>query len=170
MRRLVTFAFLGAGALATLLASCGRGPAEPSARIYRHALDEAPTSLDPVHAATIYSNYVIRIAYDTLYAYKYLARPYELQPNLAASMAEVSGDGLTYTIPIKHGVMFGGDSDNVISLGAVHTRHALDGEVVALGGTAGESDLARTGADELSHLGTSVLDMPYYNPATGNWE
>ena len=78
-------------------------------RVYRHSLDEAPTSLDPVHAATVYANYVIRIAYDTLYDYKYLARPYALQPNLAAAMPEISADGLVYTIPIKHGVHFVND-------------------------------------------------------------
>jgi ABC-type dipeptide/oligopeptide/nickel transport system permease component/ABC-type transport system substrate-binding protein len=96
---------LGTAALATL-ASCGGGPETAPLRVYRHSLDEAPTSLDPVHAATVYSNYVIRAAYDTLYAYEYLARPYELEPNLAAAMPEISPDGLVYTIPIKQGVRF----------------------------------------------------------------
>jgi len=96
---------LGTAALATL-ASCGGGPDTAPLRVYRHSLDEAPTSLDPVHAATVYSNYVIRATYDTLYAYEYLARPYELEPNLAAAMPEISPDGLVYTIPIKQGVRF----------------------------------------------------------------
>jgi ABC-type transport system substrate-binding protein len=98
-------AVLGAAALVTL-AHCGRAPDTAPTRVYRHSLDEAPTSLDPVHAATVYSNYVIRVAYDTLYAYKYLARPYELEPNLAAAMPDVSPDGLVYTIPLKQGVRF----------------------------------------------------------------
>jgi ABC-type transport system substrate-binding protein len=93
--------------VAVALAYCGRHSGDDqAARVYRHSLDEAPTSLDPVHAATIYSNYVIRAAYDTLYRYEYLARPYQLAPNLAAAMPEISSDGLVYTIPIRHGVRF----------------------------------------------------------------
>src|SRR5580765_1840525 len=104
----MSFYLVGALVTVALLstATCSRAPEQAHARIYRHSLDEAPTSLDPVHAATIYSNYVIRVAYDTLYAYKYLARPYELETNLAASMPAISPDGLIYTIPIKHGVLF----------------------------------------------------------------
>jgi ABC-type transport system substrate-binding protein len=86
--------------------AAGAGETRAAPRIYRHSLDEAPTNLDPVHAATVYANYVIRIAYDTLYAYKYLARPYELTPNLAAAMPEVSDDGLVYTIRLKSGARF----------------------------------------------------------------
>jgi ABC-type transport system substrate-binding protein len=44
--------------------------------------------------------------YDTLYRYKYLARPYQLQPNLAMAMPEVSDDGLRLTIRIRKGVFF----------------------------------------------------------------
>jgi len=105
MRKLLLLAVLGIGVIVALV-SCGRHQETAQRRVYRHSLDEAPTSLDPVHAATVYSNYVIRVAYDTLYEYKYLARPYELEPNLAAVMPEISPDGLVYTIPIKHGVRF----------------------------------------------------------------
>jgi ABC-type transport system substrate-binding protein len=105
LRTPLLLAALGAAALA-IFASCGRDPDTAPLRVYRHSLDEAPTSLDPVHAATVYSNYVIRAAYDTLYAYEYLARPYELEPNLAAAMPEVSPDGLAYTISLKRGVRF----------------------------------------------------------------
>ena len=74
--------------------------------MYRHSLDGAPTNLDPLQAATIYSNFIALNAYDTLFSYKYLARPYELKPNLAAAMPEISDDGLVYTIHIKPGVRF----------------------------------------------------------------
>lgn len=86
-------------------AGCGDDGGD-AAEVYRHSLDEAPSTLDPVHAATTYASFVVVNAYDTLYSYKYLARPYELKPNLAASMPEVSEDGLTYTIPIRRGVHF----------------------------------------------------------------
>ncbi len=69
-------------------------------------MDGAPTSLDPVHASTIYANFLVVNLYDTLYRYQYLARPYQLAPNLAESLPEVSADGLIYTIRIKPGVRF----------------------------------------------------------------
>ena len=95
-----------------MLGGCGQPPATDSgtpAKIYRHAMDGAPGSLDPAQAASIYALYVVVNLYDTLYRYKYLARPYQLQPNLAAAMPEVSEDGLTVTIRIKKGVYFSDD-------------------------------------------------------------
>jgi len=95
-----------------LLGGCGQPPATDSgtpAKIYRHAMDGAPGSLDPAQAASIYALYVVVNLYDTLYRYKYLARPYQLQPNLAAAMPEVSENGLTVTIRIKKGVYFSDD-------------------------------------------------------------
>jgi len=69
-------------------------------------MDGSPTNLDPVQGSTLYTDFVIKNIYDTLYSYKYLKRPYELKPNLAVAMPEVSPDGLTYTIRIKQGVEF----------------------------------------------------------------
>jgi oligopeptide transport system substrate-binding protein len=85
------------------------GHLEGPAKIYRHSLDGAPSSLDPVNAATLYANHVVINIYDTLYRYKYLARPYEIVPNLAVAMPEVSEDGLIYTIKIKKGVFYTDD-------------------------------------------------------------
>lgn len=78
----------------------------PGKKVYYHSMDGAPTTLDPVRAAIVYSNFVVLNIFDTLYSYKYLKRPYELKPNLATAMPEVSSDGLTYTITIKKGVYF----------------------------------------------------------------
>lgn len=88
-----------------LATGCGRGPSEDS-KVFRHSLDGAPTNLDPLQSATIYANFVVLNVYDTLYSYKYLARPYELKPNLAAAMPSISEDNLTYTIPLRQGVRF----------------------------------------------------------------
>jgi len=74
--------------------------------VYRHAMDGAPSSLDPAQASNIYANFLAVNLYDTLYRYKYLARPYELTPNLAEELPQVSADGLIYTIRIKPGVHF----------------------------------------------------------------
>lgn len=69
-------------------------------------MDGAPTSLDPAQASTVYAKFIAVNLYDTLYRYKYLARPFELEPNLAEELPQVSADGLIYTIRIKPGVYF----------------------------------------------------------------
>jgi len=82
---------------------------EDSYTVYRHSMDGAPNNLDPVRASSIYANFLVVNLYDTLYRYKYLARPYELEPNLAETLPQVSADGLIYTIRIKPGVHFNDD-------------------------------------------------------------
>jgi ABC-type transport system substrate-binding protein len=96
---------------AVLLAGCGEsrapvGDVPAGRKVYRHSMDEAPSSLDPVQASNVYANHVAINVYDTLYSYKYLARPYELKPNLADGWPEISEDLLTYTIRLKQGVHF----------------------------------------------------------------
>jgi ABC-type transport system substrate-binding protein len=97
------------------LSACGgeaaKSPAiEPTLKTYRHSFDLGPSSLDPVQASDVYANHIAVIAYDTLYAYKYLARPYALKPNLAVDFPEISADGLVYTIHLKPGVRFADDA------------------------------------------------------------
>lgn len=107
--------------LLTLIAGgCGEPPATDNsapAKIYKHAMDGAPGSLDPAQAASLYANFLVVNLYDTLYRYKYLARPYQLQPNLAIAMPVVSDDGLRLTIQIKKGVYFNDDPAFVGGLG-----------------------------------------------------
>ncbi len=62
--------------------------------------------LDPAYASDLYTNEVISQMFDTLYQYHYLKRPLELEPLLAASLPEISADGLTHTIKLKKGVKF----------------------------------------------------------------
>jgi len=92
------------------LSACDGGHESESSEgtysVYRHSMDGAPSSLDPAQASNIYANFLAVNLYDTLYRYKYLARPYELQPNLAEDLPQVSADGLIYTIRIKPGVYF----------------------------------------------------------------
>ena len=78
-------------------------------KVLKYSEDGSPTTLDPVQSATTYSNLVVTAVYDTLYEYRYLKSPYELKPNLAASMPSVSKDGLVYTISLKKGVRFMND-------------------------------------------------------------
>lgn len=78
-----------------------------SKKVYLHSEDGRAYRIDPVESATTYSNRIVTAVYDTLFEYKYLQRnPYEVKPCLAASMPEVSADGLVYTIKIKQGVHF----------------------------------------------------------------
>ncbi len=80
------------------------GP-EPQ-KTYRHSMDGTPTGLDPAHASNVYAGFLVVNLFDTLYRYRYLARPYEITENLAAGPPVVSADGLTYTITLKQGVRF----------------------------------------------------------------
>ena len=93
------------------LGGCGNNRDQTAAddaglKVYRHSMDGTPTSLDPVQTSTVYTSFVTLNLFDTLFAYKYLARPYALKTNLAATWPEISEDGLTYTIRIKPGVRF----------------------------------------------------------------
>lgn len=105
------------------LGACSKSDSDAAAGTYVHALDGAPASLDPVHAASIYANFLVVNLYDTLYRYKYLARPYELTPNLADGMPEVSADGLTLTIRLKQGVRFRDDPAFPGGVGREVTAH-----------------------------------------------
>ncbi len=75
-------------------------------KVYRHSIDGKPTSLDPIKSSSVYSNMLVVNIFDTLYSYQYLARPYQLKPNLAKDMPTISSDGLVYTIELKPGVHF----------------------------------------------------------------
>ncbi len=78
-------------------------------KVFRYAMNGSPTSLDPVQSGNVYANVIVTNVFDTLYTYKYLARPPELKPSLALAMPEVSEDGLVYTIRLKQGVLFADD-------------------------------------------------------------
>ncbi len=97
-------------ALSLLLAGCGNNGGTPAAaggeKVFRYAMASAPTSLDPARASTVYANQMVQTLYDSLYVYKYLQRPYELKPRLAAALPEISADGLTYTIRLREGIRF----------------------------------------------------------------
>ncbi|MDH4466509.1 MAG: ABC transporter substrate-binding protein [Bacteriovoracaceae bacterium] len=64
---------------------------------------------DPIEANDLYSSDEIGRVYEALLEQHYLKRPFELKPNLAEAMPEVSTDGLTYTFKLKKGVMFHDD-------------------------------------------------------------
>lgn len=69
-----------------------------------------PGSLDPVRGSTQYDHRACSNVYETLLQFKYLKRPYELEPLLLAKMPEVSADGLTYSFELKPDVRFVDDA------------------------------------------------------------
>ncbi len=90
-------------------ASSGQS-APPAHRSQLHvAFAIAETGFDPQAAGDIYSNYVNRAIFDSLYRYDYLARPYRIVPNTAAALPEISADGKTWTIRIRPGIYFADD-------------------------------------------------------------
>ncbi|UCC14226.1 MAG: hypothetical protein JSW21_12875 [Gammaproteobacteria bacterium] len=95
-------------AVVVVTAGCGQEQRnngfDPNLKVYRHAMDQSPSSIDPVQASNVYANHVVLNAYDTLFAFKYLARPYEVKPNLAVDFPDISDDLLEYRIRIKEGV------------------------------------------------------------------
>ncbi|MEC9375267.1 MAG: ABC transporter substrate-binding protein [Pseudomonadota bacterium] len=99
---------------ASLLISCGQKENSldqnfDNTKTFHFSLASAPTSLDPVRSSTLYANYIVENLFDTLYSYKFLKRPFELRPALAASMPIISDDGLTYKIPLKRNMFFADD-------------------------------------------------------------
>lgn len=100
-------------ALLVLLHACGQAPAPSSASStasrFSYTMEEVPSGFEPLRASTLYASTVVLAVHDTLYRYRYLARPYQLAPNLAAAMPQVSADGLTWTIQLRDGVRFADD-------------------------------------------------------------
>jgi peptide/nickel transport system substrate-binding protein len=65
---------------------------------------QKPRTLDPADAYELRSIALIRNLSDRLYTYD--PGSTELKPQLATALPKVSADGLTYTIPIRQGVVF----------------------------------------------------------------
>jgi oligopeptide transport system substrate-binding protein len=78
--------------------------------VYRGAMLTNLKTFDPAQAADQYSNLCQYQIYETLFEYKYLKRPYDIQPLLAAAPAEISADGRTYTIRMRRGIEFMDDA------------------------------------------------------------
>ncbi len=93
--------------LSALVLSCS--PGKDPGNVYRGALAANLKTLDPAQASDSYSIQSQQLVYETLYEYKYLARPYDVEPCLARSMPEVTPDGLVYTIPVRTDVSFADD-------------------------------------------------------------
>ena len=106
-RRLVALARGIAFALALALAFVAQA-ADPN-KVLRVALPIAETGFDPAAVNDLYSQYVNRAMFDTLYVYDLLARPYKLVPSVAAGLPVISPDGRAWTIKVRPGIYFADD-------------------------------------------------------------
>lgn len=70
---------------------------------------DGPKSFDPIRGSTVYENRMSSQVYETLLQYKYLKRPFELEPLLLEEMPTRSEDGLTWSFKLKKGVHFHDD-------------------------------------------------------------
>jgi ABC-type transport system substrate-binding protein len=94
-----------------IIAGCGGAPSGQDANeaVICAVMPTKMQGFDPGYTSDIYSAEVASEVFECLYQYHYLKRPYELIPQLATDMPEVSEDKLTYTIKIKKGVYFADD-------------------------------------------------------------
>ena len=108
---------------ATVIAAAGPASAVDLKKTLRSVFPIAETGFDPQAGGDAYSNYVNRVIFDPLYSYDYLARPYKIVPNTATALPDISADGKTWTIKLKHGIHF---SDDPVFKGAKRELTAED--------------------------------------------
>ena len=104
LRRLQRWTF----ALALFFAAGGLSAADLN-KVLHVAFVAPENGFDPQASNDLYSNYVNREIFDSLYRYDFLARPYKVVPNTAAALPQISADGLTWTIKIKPSIYFSDD-------------------------------------------------------------
>lgn len=111
MRKTSFIRFLIFVCLCIFMVSCSekRGDGQPEIMEMHVALPLEIKGFDPSQANDLYSHTALSQIYESLYQYAYLERPFKVEPLLAQNLPEVSEDKLTYTIPIKKGVMFQDD-------------------------------------------------------------
>lgn len=104
-----------------MLGACG-GDRKPG-NVYRGALVSNLKTFDPAQASDAYSIQSQYQIYEGLYEYKYLARPYDVQPALASALPVISDDGLTYTISVRTDIEFQDDEAFPGGKGRTVTAH-----------------------------------------------
>jgi ABC-type transport system substrate-binding protein len=92
-----------------LILSAGSLSAADLNKVLHVAFVAPENGFDPQASNDLYSNYVNREIFDSLYRYDFLARPYKVVPNTATALPQISADGLTWTIKLKPGIYFSDD-------------------------------------------------------------
>jgi ABC-type transport system substrate-binding protein len=108
--RSVCAGILFSSLLAVLLAGCGRDSSLAEADVPTLRMTTARIrGFDPAHAGDQASLLAAGKIYEGLLQYSYWARPYRVEPALAAAMPEVSLDGLTWRFILRQGICFADD-------------------------------------------------------------
>ena len=94
---------------ASILSGCAKKQ-DASERVLNIVSPAEIKGFDPIMADDLYSGREIGKIYEGLLEYHWLKVPYELAPNLAEAMPEISKDGITYTFKIRKGVLFQDDA------------------------------------------------------------
>jgi ABC-type transport system substrate-binding protein len=95
--------------------ACGNDPypvEAPGARVLYVPYDEAPKTLDPQVAYSVYDHEVIANVYETALEYHYLKRPFELIPALVSRVPAPeprAGGRVAYRLALRPGIRFADD-------------------------------------------------------------
>ncbi|MFC5498203.1 ABC transporter substrate-binding protein [Caenimonas terrae] len=65
--------------------------------------------MDPAQLSDLYSRILTANMFDSLYGYDYLMRPVRVRPMLADGMPQNSADFRTFTVRLRHGILFADD-------------------------------------------------------------
>lgn len=78
----------------------------PPKKVFRFFRTAEHKTLDPVKQFDSASGELVNNVYDSLLQYKYLERPYSVEPNLLTKMPELSADGLSFSFELRDDVRF----------------------------------------------------------------
>ncbi|HYN58671.1 MAG TPA: ABC transporter substrate-binding protein, partial [Rubrivivax sp.] len=81
----------------------------PALKTLRYPFPIAETNFDPAQITDLYSRTVAAGIFDAPLEFAFMARPFQLRPNTAAAMPEVSADYRSFTIRLKPGILFDDD-------------------------------------------------------------
>ncbi|MHC4599011.1 MAG: ABC transporter substrate-binding protein, partial [Planctomycetota bacterium] len=97
--------------LAALAAGCGKRDPFPGEEgmVLHQVLTANVKGFDTTQVGDVYSHRAQSMVFEELLQYKYLERPFQVEPCLAEAMPEVSEDGLAYVFRVRKGVHFHDD-------------------------------------------------------------
>lgn len=121
MKKIIPLAIVGILTIAT--AVWWWRPSQQVPDYLNLSVENVVESFDPVQAYSDDSLSVMAQVLEPLYQYHYLKRPYELIPQVAETMPDVSADGRTYTLTVRSGLYF---HDHPAFAGRTRELHAED--------------------------------------------